>query len=168
MLWGFAYPLCWVRAPTMKKVGSLWPPLNFSKKNTAHSLFLSPFKTVVRPPLGQSPVNQSSNVGGTLRHIDSIALRVEWPCQPCRRRIPWYFSRSFGHTNAEVNPTMPKMCTGSFHVLQRLNNSCAIYSNIYSCALSTTVKVVTALMLSPLKVILSGPFIFSTCSHNYN
>ena len=74
------------------------------------------------------PVNQSFNLIGILRHIDSIGLRVERPCQPCRRRIPGYFSRSLGHTNAEVNPTMPKMCTRSFHVLQRLNNSGAIYA----------------------------------------
>ena len=82
-----------------------------------------------------SPVNRSSNLIGTLRHIDSIALRVGRPSQPSHRRIPSYVSRSLGHTNAEVNPTMPKMCSGSFHVLQRLNNSCAIYA-IYSVVIT--------------------------------
>ena len=84
----------------------------------------------------KAPVNQSFILIGILRHIDSIGLRVERPCQPCRRRIPGYFSRSLGHTNAEVNPTMPKMCTRSFHVLQRLNKSGAIY------AMYTVVKAV--------------------------
>ena len=82
-----------------------------------------------------APVNHSSNLIGILRHIDSIALRVGQPSQPSHRRIPSYVSRSLGHTNAEVNPTMPKMCSGSFHVLQRLNNSCAIYA-IYTVVTS--------------------------------
>ena len=70
---------------------------------------------------------RSSNLVGTLRHIDSIGLRVERPYSPSRRRIPWYVSRSLAHTHADFDPTMPNMCTGSFYVLQRLNNSCAIY-----------------------------------------
>ena len=40
-LWDFACQACWVRAPTMKKNGSLRPLMNFSKKYP-HSLFLSP------------------------------------------------------------------------------------------------------------------------------
>ena len=71
---------------------------------------------------------QSSNLVGTLRLIDSIGLRVERPCSPCSWRIPWYFSRSLAHTHADIDPTMPNMCTGAFYVLQRLNNSCAIYA----------------------------------------
>ena len=75
-----------------------------------------------------APVYRSFNLIGKLRPIDSIGLRVERPCQPCRRQIPWYVSRSLGHTNAEFNPTMPSMCTGCFYVLQRRNNNCAIYA----------------------------------------
>ena len=41
MLWDFAYPLCWVRAPTMKKIGSLRQLLNFSKKCTPLPLPIS-------------------------------------------------------------------------------------------------------------------------------
>ena len=76
----------------------------------------------------RSPVYRSSNLVGTLRHIDSIGLRVERPYSPSSRRIPWYVSRSLAHTHADFDPTMPNMCTGSFYVLQRLNNSCAIYA----------------------------------------
>ena len=75
-----------------------------------------------------SPLYQSSNLVGTLQLIDSIGLRVEQPSSPCSWRIPWYFSRSLAHTHADIDPTMPNMCTGDFHVLQRLNNSCGIYA----------------------------------------
>ena len=75
-----------------------------------------------------TPLYQSFNLVGTLRHIDSIGLRVERPYSPSHRRIPWYVSRYLAHTHADFDPTMPNMCTGSFYVLQRLNNSCAIYA----------------------------------------
>ena len=74
------------------------------------------------------PVYRSSNLVGTLRLIDSIGLRVERPYSPSSQRIPWYFSRSLAHTHADIDSTMPNMCTGAFYVLQRLNNSCAIYA----------------------------------------
>ena len=48
--------------------------------------------------------------------------------KPGQARIPWYFSRSLAHTHADIDPTMPNMWTGAFYVLQRLNNSCAIYA----------------------------------------
>ena len=76
----------------------------------------------------ESPVYWSSNLVGTLRLIDSIGLRVERPYSPSSRRIPWYFSTSLAHTHADIDPTMPNMCTGAFYVLQRLNNRCAIYA----------------------------------------
>ena len=75
-----------------------------------------------------APVYQSSNLVRTLRLIDSIGLRVERPYSPSSRRIPWYFSRSLAHTHADIDLTMPNMCTGAFYVLHRLNNSCAIYA----------------------------------------
>ena len=84
-----------------------------------------------------SEKHQSSNLVGTLRLIDSIGLRVERPYSPSSRRIPWYFSRSLAHTHAVIDPTMPNMCSGAFYVLQRLNNSCAIY------AIYTVVKYIT-------------------------
>ena len=71
---------------------------------------------------------RSSNLVGSLQLIDSIGLRVERPYSPSSRRIPWYFCRSLAHTDADIDPTMPNMCTGAFYVLQRLNNSCAIYA----------------------------------------
>ena len=80
------------------------------------------------PFTDSTPVYRSSNLVGTLRLIDSIGLRVERPYSPSSQRIPWYFSRSLAHTHADIDPIMLNMCTGAFYVLQRLNNSYAIYT----------------------------------------
>ena len=88
-------------------------------------------KSLARMRTVPPPVYQSSNLVGTLQLIDSIGLRVEQPSSPSSRGNPWYFSRSLDHTHADIDPTMPNMCTGALYELQRLNNSSAIY-DIYT------------------------------------
>ena len=112
-------PFAWTLYQTLHDVGNLWSVKEVESKRTNKLRSMDPQGTSV------SKLQPSRDVATYwLNRPQGRTTKA----RPGRRRIPWYFSRSLAHTHADIDPTMPNMCTGAFYVLQRLNKSCAIYA----------------------------------------